>query len=54
MNSYNYTGIMLSRVKYLLDMQPGLVKVLAQDEEGSVTRFVHDPMDMAAQQDPSG
>jgi RHS repeat-associated protein len=39
---------------YLLDLQPGLVKVLAQTEDGDTTRFIHSPRGIHAQEDNLG
>lgn len=40
--------------KYLLDLQPGLSVVLAATEDTDVTRYVHGPMGIHAQEDPAG
>lgn len=39
---------------YLLDVQPGLVKVLAATTPGDMTRFVHGPRGLHAQEDNAG
>jgi hypothetical protein len=40
--------------KYLLDVQPSLSVALSVDTNGNVTRFVHAPMGIHAQEDPTG
>ena len=42
------------RQAHLLDVQPGLVKVLAQTTNNSATRFVHGPHGIHAQEDNAG
>jgi hypothetical protein len=39
-------------VEYLLDVQPGLWKVLAATTGEDVTRYVHDPRGLHYQQQP--
>jgi RHS repeat-associated protein len=40
--------------EYLLDVQPGLWKVIAADDGSNVSRFVHGPTGIDAQKDSSG
>ena len=40
--------------EYLLDMQPGLYRVLSTDDGSSVNRFLHDPEGIHAQKDAAG
>jgi YD repeat-containing protein len=40
--------------QYLLDVQPGLWTVLAATDAAGTTRYVHGPMGIHAQEDPSG
>jgi len=40
--------------EYLLDVQPGLWKVIAATASGNTDRFIHDPMGVAQHEDNSG
>lgn len=57
--AYNGLGQRLSQTvstvvtEYLLDTQPGLYKVLAATTNSDTTRYIHDPMGIHAQQDPT-
>ena len=61
-STYTYNGLgqrvsqTVSSVvtEYLLDVQPGLYKVIAATASGSTDRFIHDPMGIAQHEDNSG